>query len=406
VLFRSLKLNPNFDKALSERARLRMQEGDLDGAVEDYQVYYEGHKEEDVLQALENAKSAKEAWSKVGDGSCSSKMEHLNAVITHSPHHVDARMIRAACFFEGGELEMAAGDFIRSAKLRPDNTVALLTLSQIRLKLGETGECINSLKECLKFDLDHKECKKLFRLVKKFEKEYAKLDAMFTGQSFATVIKTIATRPNNNLISQADSLSIGGGVKGKLYEYVCRSYASLNDAVNAKIWCEKTLEIDENNVEALLILAGAKIDREEYEEAVNMYKKAHDNGGDRRANEGFNRAQRLLKQAGQKNYYKVLGVSRDASTRDIKKAFRKLAQRWHPDKVPDSEKEIATKKMGEINEAYDVLKDDELRSRFDNGDDPNSQGESGFHQGFQQGNPFGSGGGFHGFQQGGFHFQF
>lgn len=89
-----------------------------------------------------------------------------------------------------------------------------------------------------------------------------------------------------------------------------------------------------------------------------------------------------------------------------KKAFRKLAQRWHPDKVPDSEKEIATKKMGEINEAYDVLKDDELRSRFDNGDDPNSQGEGGFHQGFQQGNPFGSGGGFHGFQQGGFHFQF
>uniref|UniRef100_A0A8B9LTN5 J domain-containing protein n=1 Tax=Astyanax mexicanus TaxID=7994 RepID=A0A8B9LTN5_ASTMX len=55
------------------------------------------------------------------------------------------------------------------------------------------------------------------------------------------------------------------------------------------------------------------------------------------------------------DYYDVLGVSRSASQDDIKKAYRKLALRWHPDKNPDN-KEEAERKFKEIAEAYEVLK--------------------------------------------------
>eukprot|EP00064_Thunnus_orientalis_P004384 superscaffoldBa00000396_g4395 len=56
------------------------------------------------------------------------------------------------------------------------------------------------------------------------------------------------------------------------------------------------------------------------------------------------------------DYYQVLGVRRDASADDIKKSYRKLALRWHPDKNPEN-KEEAEKKFKELSEAYEVLSD-------------------------------------------------
>ncbi|MCU7938212.1 MAG: DnaJ domain-containing protein [gamma proteobacterium symbiont of Bathyaustriella thionipta] len=79
----------------------------------------------------------------------------------------------------------------------------------------------------------------------------------------------------------------------------------------------------------------------------------------------------------QKDYYKILGVKRSASDSDIKKQYRRLARKYHPDvsKVKNSEE-----RFKEINEAYDVLKDKEKRSNYDR-------------FGSADGNPF-SGGGF------------
>lgn len=89
--------------------------------------------------------------------------------------------------------------------------------------------------------------------------------------------------------------------------------------------------------------------------------------------------------ADKKDYYEVLGVSKDASDDDIKKAFRKMAKKYHPDLNPgDKEAETHFK---EVNEAYEVLSDKEKRARYDQfghaGVDPN------FGAGGAGGNPFG-----------------
>ena len=58
----------------------------------------------------------------------------------------------------------------------------------------------------------------------------------------------------------------------------------------------------------------------------------------------------------QNNPYDVLGVSRNASDDEIKKAYRELAKKYHPDNFPDASlRELAEEKMKEINEAYDML---------------------------------------------------
>mmetsp|Transcript_25473 Transcript_25473/g.35545 ORF Transcript_25473/g.35545 Transcript_25473/m.35545 type:complete len:227 (+) Transcript_25473:64-744(+) len=66
------------------------------------------------------------------------------------------------------------------------------------------------------------------------------------------------------------------------------------------------------------------------------------------------------------DYYDILGVDESASTAEIKRAYRKLALKWHPDKNPKNKKE-AEERFKEISEAYDVLSDPEKRREYDRG---------------------------------------
>ncbi|HPT69481.1 MAG TPA: DnaJ domain-containing protein, partial [Syntrophomonas sp.] len=65
------------------------------------------------------------------------------------------------------------------------------------------------------------------------------------------------------------------------------------------------------------------------------------------------------------DYYEILGVPRDASAKDIKAAYRKLARQWHPDLHTGKKKAEAEEKIKRINEAYEVLKDSEKRAKYD-----------------------------------------
>src|SRR5436309_14240839 len=64
-----------------------------------------------------------------------------------------------------------------------------------------------------------------------------------------------------------------------------------------------------------------------------------------------------------RDYYEVLGLNRDASEEDIKKAYRRLAMKWHPDRNPHNRK--AEEHFKEAKEAYEVLRDAPKRSAYD-----------------------------------------
>ncbi len=93
-----------------------------------------------------------------------------------------------------------------------------------------------------------------------------------------------------------------------------------------------------------------------------------------------------------KDYYEILGVSKDASKTDIKKAYKKLAKKYHPDLNPDNKE--AEQKFKEANEAFSVLSNDTKRKNYDQfGTAEGGFGQEGFGQQ-----------GFGGFGQGGFDF--
>ena len=90
--------------------------------------------------------------------------------------------------------------------------------------------------------------------------------------------------------------------------------------------------------------------------------------------------------AAKRDYYEVLGVSKDATQDEIKKAYRKLAKKYHPDANPNN-KEEAEAKFKEVNEAYENLSDPQKRKMYDQFGPDGPQGFGG-----QGGGPFGQGG--------------
>src|SRR3989344_6040127 len=68
--------------------------------------------------------------------------------------------------------------------------------------------------------------------------------------------------------------------------------------------------------------------------------------------------------AAKSDYYDILGVSKGASADELKKAYRKQALEWHPDRHKD-DKDVAEKRFKEVNEAYQVLSDSKKRSAYD-----------------------------------------
>lgn len=155
----------------------------------------------------------------------------------------------------------------------------------------------------------------------------------------------------------------------------------MNNHRKATPFCTAALVHNPHSLPALLHKAHLALQSSDYDVAISALSTAqeHHPSASSTINPLLNKAHTLLRQSKTKDYYKVLGVPRDADERTIKRAYRLLTKQHHPDKaqrlgVP---KDQAEKKMAAINEAYEVLSNPELRARFDAGDDPNSTDNQG-----------------------------
>ncbi|KAF9425020.1 hypothetical protein BGZ94_007922 [Podila epigama] len=426
-----LKLKPDFGQALIQRGRLHTKAGDFVKAKEDLEAFNARHSSDpqaqeipaliasidEAARALDLAKAASVA------GQTEECVHILGSAILVAPLYVPFRLQRAECHLARGEVEEAVNDFSRAthnAATDPNLMHRLSTMSYYSLYMPE--QALAQIKQCISFDPENKICKALFRKLKTTEKDLAKLNADIKNGRWAGVInKSVGGEKSlvKNIEAETATMEAVNKAEGKMpkrlllkvYSAACKAYTENKDTKNALKWCSSTLSLDESNVDGLVGRGMAHMLDDNFEEAIRDFTQAQElaGGQDRQIHEKLTRAQRLLKQSQQKDYYKILGVPRSATEREIKKAFRKQALQWHPDTYRgDMTPEQVEKKMASLNEAYEVLSDPELRQRFDNGEDPNDpqSQQNPFGQGFgghpfffqQGGSPFG--------QQGGFQFNF
>merc|ERR1711915_242084 len=176
--------------------------------------------------------------------------------------------------------------------------------------------------------------------------------------------------------------------------------------------CDKALDLDPNYTKALLRRAKSYMETEQYEEAVRDYEKVHKaDRGNMEYRQLLQEAKLELKKSKRKDYYKILGVDKNANEEEIKKAYRKRAMVHHPDRhssASEEEKKEHETKFKEVGEAYAILSDEKKRRMYDSGQDLEDCGGHGFHdvdpnsifQAFFGGGMGGMGG------MGGQHFQF
>lgn len=395
-----LELKPDFISARLQRASILLKQGNLEESQSEYErVLLQDAGNEEAYIGVSRINPIKNEITYAKDmfhnHDYYAAIDILNRVIEVCAWDPSLRELRADCYTNLGEMSQAVSDVRAATRLRSDNTAGLHRLATLLYKLGDAESSLREVRECLKLDPDHKECFVLYKQVKKLAKFLQEMQEAESNKSWKECID------NGKKVLKVESK-----VEAVVFEaqsHLCRCLheegqitASL-EACGAAIALRPIPDLYCDRAEAYI--AG-----EMYDDAIHDYQKALEiDSSFHRAKEGIQKAQKLQKQSERRDYYKILGVTKSASKKEVIKAYRKAAQKWHPDNFQGDEKKIAEKRFIDIAAAKEVLTDPEKRQRFDNGEDPLDP-ESGQGYGGAQGfNPFQH---FHQFHQGGSPFQF
>eukprot|EP00548_Thalassiothrix_antarctica_P006904 CAMPEP_0194146962 /NCGR_PEP_ID=MMETSP0152-20130528/22436_1 /TAXON_ID=1049557 /ORGANISM="Thalassiothrix antarctica, Strain L6-D1" /LENGTH=475 /DNA_ID=CAMNT_0038847621 /DNA_START=86 /DNA_END=1513 /DNA_ORIENTATION=- len=393
---RALELRPDSMDYRLQKAKLLKSLGQCEEALLVVKPL-EGH-ENFVEQVKDCATSIASAQKMLFEEKWREASHLLDRAMKHVEQASDLSFQRAKALYHLNDYYGAIGDLGRVIKAHSNHIEAYELRGQSYFRLGDHDTAINHFREGLKLDPEHKGCKACHKFVKGIEKKKKRGDASFEEGEYQQAIDHWWMAINYDTTHLAF-------FRPTLLRIV-KAHTKLGQHEKAIEEANKHIDNLES-VEGLQALGAAQQGAEKFQEAVNSYRRAVEispDGEKREAQQKLQQAEVALKQSKEKNYYKILGVARDASQKEIKKAYRSLALKWHPDKNTDNIEE-AEKKFQDIGEAYEILSDKESRGKYDRGEEiyENQGGGSQrnahqfFNRHFQQG---GGGGG----QR--FHFKF
>lgn len=374
----AVKLEPSAAGALLNRAKLHRSLCNVDAA------------DADLIQILEKKPSHKGATSEQGKVALArallaqtrqpghqqeQRRKLLMQLSEVSPHCPMGKVMEAEILLsqnDYGGVVVLTGQVL---KLDAANVAALLLRGKAYSHLGDLEVAKRHFSEALRSDPDDKAAKALFKDVKKLQRHKAQAEAAAqTGDH--KVAKTefkeaLSMEPGSQLVRSA------------LWLGLCRAEMSLKDGEGAVEACTKAHEAAPDDLQPLIAKVRALVMIKDFGAAVREAGAGKERfRNSQELHQVLQEARHAQKLAERKQYYDILGVGQDAGDAEIKRTYRELARKYHPDKA-NSEGitvEAAHERFTEISEAYEVLSDPERRMAYDRGDDLHD-GQAGYHGG-------------------------
>ena len=263
----------------------------------------------------------------------------------------------------------------------------LLSLrSNILYAMGDMENALKHLQQAVRLDPDNTTIRTFYRKIKEFEekreggnnafkeKEYEQAIELWTvcidmDPTNKAAAKLYCNRATANSKIKKNELAVDDATKAiNLDPFYSKAYMRRADS-NYSLGGEDKLKKSIEDYKKVLELQAESEDQKEIKKKIQQ-------------------AEVALKRAGRKDLYSVLGVSQGADDDELRKAYRKMALKYHPDKQTgksEEEKTAAENLFKSVNEAYEVLSDKEKRERYDSGIDvqdlenPHAGGGGGFH---------------------------
>ncbi|KAL9274146.1 DnaJ protein P58IPK-like protein [Drosera capensis] len=424
----AIEADPSLSEAYWHRASVMRQICRYEESESDYNKYLElkpgNSAVEKELSQLHQAKSALETASSLLDsGEFKKALEYVDKVVlVFSPACPKAKLLRVKLLLGTQDYSRVISETGYILKEDENNLEALFLRGRAYYYLADHDVAQRHYQKGLRLDPEHSALKKtyfalktLLKKTKSAEDNYSKGKLRVAAEDYKAAI---ALDPHH--VAHNVHLHLG----------LCKVSVKLGRGKEALDSCTEALKIDPELVEALHQRGEAKLLTEDWEGAIEDIKAAlQKSPQDMNLQEALMRAEKALKMSKRKDWYKILGVSKTASIAEIKRAYKKLALKWHPDKNTENREE-AENKFREIAAAYEVgftkfpvvpsvillagfkgmsaLGDDEKRARYDRGEDEEmgmGMGDGGGGFGFGGFDPFGGGFGGGGGQQYTFHFE-
>lgn len=429
-----LEIRPSFATALKQRCSLFLKLGQLDEAekdvtqlasFEDGKSTKGGHDRpgdttqhqqilENIALVKQSIEEAQKFLSKKEYQQCT---QSASAGLSISPAFSKLLKIRIECNLHQGFSNAIVRD-LNTLELHGFNENLYTQDALIQyFSLYKYDAARSKLQRCLQLDMDSKPCKSAFIEISSFEKKFGK----FCG------IADPATEPKKPLADKVWAEARKGLVAGletearaevsKVYEKigfpksrvdpnthseilmgleetVCVAFfnAKMFTDANATKYCSAVISRDVNSnnedtntersvrpkenarVTAHLLMIENLISNDQFEKAQQELQKALELHPDNHQLLSLKQNMPTRRvQSKNTDYYKILGLSKSATDKEIRSAYREKTKQYHPDKYRgEMSADQVDKKMAQVNQAYEVLSNPALRSRFDNGDDPNN----------------------------------
>lgn len=411
----AITTDPTFTKAFFRKARTLTILGRCDEAVKAYSLGMVrdpnnavGVKDKEEVQQLHKRfRLAKEIFrakenTKVTRKDAVQVLRQMELVLATCTQFKDAMYFKAWALFwlhRTDEAYALTTTLVRMGGLGDDEQHALVLLrAKLLYCMGNTDDALKHLRQMLAGDPDNKVAFGLLKGIKGLAKKKQAADQAYKSRQYELAVEHYGEALELCATLAQEHKLEAPSYTAKLYFNRASAQAARRQHAQVVKDCGAAIKLDSNYLKAYArrasshLLIGEEADCNQairdYETAASLTKDNPDQQRD--FQKKIRAAQVQLKRSKRKDFYKVLGVARDANDAEVRKCYRKLALKWHPDRHATSteeQKKQAETTFRDVNLAYEVLSDPVKKQKYDDGvdeqdlDNPHASAGGGGHGG-------------------------